>query len=686
MNQKVGRMVNVLITGITGMVGSHLADFLIEHTDWNIYGMCRWRSPLDNVGHLLDRANRKDRVHFISGDLCDYVSLVNAVEESSPDYVFHLAAQSYPSTSFTAPIQTLDTNILGTERLLEALRRCPGIDPIIHVCSSSEVFGRVPREKLPIGEECSFHPASPYAISKTGTDLVGRFHAEAYGQKVVITRMFTHSVSKWTPVIIKDSKSGLIDVKYISEIRKSQKRGGYLSGKLMEDGTQIWDLSRNDLDVWNDGEWTKIKHISCHPLNGHQLLEVASRCGVVDVTDNHSLIDDKGLSVKAKDLVKGSKVKIAPLPQIEITEMPDELAWFYGFFVAEGCVTGGKMRIDSGDIDKLKKAKDILLKYLGMDSSIAKSEDKMYRLSVRKPFNLAKRFYEDCYASDRNKKIPKIILNANKETKISFLRGYNAGDGDQNNKIKSEFYRFKTKSPILATGLCLLIENTLGVKYRIHLEHREKVRYFEIRCLTQLDTDNGKWLLKDDNAITSINPLEYSEEVWDLETENHWFHAGIGGNIVHNTGPRRGDVFAESTFAKQIAMIEQGMIPPVVKTGNLQSLRTWSDVRDAVRAYYMLVTINPMPGAYYNIGGTFSCTVEDMLSHLISISTCRDSIRIETEPARLRPLDADLQVPDTAKFRAHTGWKPEISFEKTMQDLLDYWRGRVNAGNVFLTR
>ena len=76
-----------------------------------------------------------------------------------------------------------------------------------------------------------------------------------------------------------------------------------------------------------------------------------------------------------------------------------------------------------------------------------------------------------------------------------------------------------------------MIENTLGVKYRIHLEHREKVRYFEIRCLTQLDTDNGKWLLKDDDAITSINPLEYSEEVWDFETENHWFHADICGNM-----------------------------------------------------------------------------------------------------------------------------------------------------------
>ena len=333
-----------LITGITGMVGSHLADFLLENTDWDIYGMCRWRSPLDNVEHLLNRANKKDRLHFISGDLCDYISLQNAIEESRPDYVFHLAAQSYPKTSFTSPIQTLDTNILGTERLLEALRRCKKINPIIHVCSSSEVFGRVPKEKLPINEECSFHPASPYAISKTGTDLVGRFHAEAYGQRIVITRMFTH------------------------------------------------------------------------------------------------------------------------------------------------------------------------------------------------------------------------------------------------------------------------------------------------------------------------------------------------------TGPRRGDVFAESTFAKQIAMIEGKRIPPIVRTGNLNSMRTWSDVRDAVRAYYMLVTINPIPGAYYNIGGSFSCTVGDMLSHLISISTLKDNITVETEDDRLRPLDADLQVPDTSKFRNHTGWKPEIPFKKTMQDLLEYWREKVTSGKGFLTR
>ena len=130
---------------------------------------------------------------FSTRDLRDYISLQNAVEEARPDYVFHLAAQSYPSTSFTSPLDTLDTNIQGTERLLEALRKCKGIDPLIHVCASSEVYGRVPKEKVPINEECTFHPASPYAISKVGTDLVGRFHAEAYGQKVMTTRMFTHT-------------------------------------------------------------------------------------------------------------------------------------------------------------------------------------------------------------------------------------------------------------------------------------------------------------------------------------------------------------------------------------------------------------------------------------------------------------------------------------------------------------
>src|SRR5712671_5937307 len=181
-----------LITGITGMVGSHLAEFLLERTDWDIVGMCRWRSPLDNLAAIAWRINAGDRVSLLYGDLRDTMSIQSVVANAKPDYVFHLAAQSFPRTSFDAPLDTMDTNVQGTVRVLDALKQ-HSPKAIVHVCASSEVFGRVPKEKLPIDEECSFHPASPYAISKVGTDLVGRFYAEAYGMTVMTTRMFTHT-------------------------------------------------------------------------------------------------------------------------------------------------------------------------------------------------------------------------------------------------------------------------------------------------------------------------------------------------------------------------------------------------------------------------------------------------------------------------------------------------------------
>ena len=267
--------------------------------------------------------------------------MIYALKKSKPNYVFHLAAQSFPKSSFEEANSTFNTNFIGTYNLLNAIKFLK-LNPFIHVCSSSEVFGKVKKENLPINENCNYHPASPYAISKVGTDMVGKYFFEAFNLKVLTTRMFTH------------------------------------------------------------------------------------------------------------------------------------------------------------------------------------------------------------------------------------------------------------------------------------------------------------------------------------------------------TGPRRGDVFAESSFAKQIAMIEAKKIKPVVKVGNLKSLRTFADVRDAVNAYYLLLTKNPKPGEIYNIGGNYSCTVGEMLKYLISLSTSK-KIKIITDRARLRPIDADLQIPDTTKFYKATGWRPKITFKQTMQDLLNYWRKRVKSKN-FLDR
>ena len=148
----------VLITGITGMVGSHLSEYLIGNTAWEIFGMCRWRSPLDNLSNLIGRINARDRISLLYGDLRDTMSIQAAVAQAKPDYVFHLAAQSFPRTSFDAPLDTMDTNVQGTVRVLDALKE-HAPKAVIHVCASSEVFGRVAREKLPIDDDVSVHPA-----------------------------------------------------------------------------------------------------------------------------------------------------------------------------------------------------------------------------------------------------------------------------------------------------------------------------------------------------------------------------------------------------------------------------------------------------------------------------------------------------------------------------------------------
>ena len=318
----------VLITGITGFVGSHLADYILEKfSEVQILGLARWRSPTDNIRHILNE------ITLQFGDLLDPFSLKTILSEHKPDVIFHLAAQSYVPFSFSSPVATLNTNVIGTCNLLEAIKElklASDYDPIVHVCSSSECYGQVRKDEIPITEDVPLRPASPYAVSKVAEDMLGYQYWLSWGIKTLRTRMFTH------------------------------------------------------------------------------------------------------------------------------------------------------------------------------------------------------------------------------------------------------------------------------------------------------------------------------------------------------TGPRRGEPFVVSNFAKQIASIEAGLAPPVIKVGNLESVRTFIDVRDAVRAYWLLVT-KCTPGEIYNIGGVETMKIGEMLNMLLGLSSIKN-IKIEVDPNRLRPSDVTLQIPSTEKFYKETGWKPEIKFEQTMKDTLDYWR------------
>jgi len=177
----------VLITGITGMVGSHLAEYVLaDHPSIDVHGLVRWRSPRDNIKDVLPNIT----LHL--AELRDLNSLVQLLRNVKPDWIFHLASQSYVTSSFDAPADTIATNTIGTVNLLDAVRIAE-IDPKIHICSSSEVYGQVTEAEIPIREDNQFRPASPYAVSKVGEDMVALQYFLSYGMKTVRTRMFTHT-------------------------------------------------------------------------------------------------------------------------------------------------------------------------------------------------------------------------------------------------------------------------------------------------------------------------------------------------------------------------------------------------------------------------------------------------------------------------------------------------------------
>jgi GDP-4-dehydro-6-deoxy-D-mannose reductase len=322
----------ILITGVTGFVGSHLVDYLLDRGHTEIWGTIRWRSKTDNIDHIA----RGERLRLFECDLRDSSSVRNLIDESRPDYIFHLAAQSFVPTSWHAPNETLSTNISGTLNIFEAVRSL-GISPRIHVAGTSEEYGLVLPNETPVQESNPLRPLSPYAVSKVAADLLGYQYFHSYAQHIVRTRAFNH------------------------------------------------------------------------------------------------------------------------------------------------------------------------------------------------------------------------------------------------------------------------------------------------------------------------------------------------------TGPRRGEVFVTSNFAKQVAEVEAGTRPPVIKVGNLDAVRDFSDVRDIVRAYWMALERGE-PGEVYNIASGTGAAVRQVLDTLLEIGGV--SVRVETEPARLRPSDVPRLVGDSSKFRAATGWRPEISLRQTLQDLLDFWRARISRPAV----
>ena len=184
--------------------------------------------------------------------------------------------------------------------------------------------------------------------------------------------------------------------------------------------------------------------------------------------------------------------------------------------------------------------------------------------------------------------------------------------------------------------------------------------------------------MKETNPLRPLSPYAVSNVAQDLLAYQYWKSYGlqtVRTRGFNHTGPRRGDVLVTSNFARQIAEIERGRREPVVFVGNLEAKRDLTDVRDIVRAYWLALEKGE-PGDVYNIGSGRAVTMREMLDTLLGLS--RTKVEVRVDPERLRPSDVPILLADPSKFRARTGWTPEIPLEKTFADLLDYWRSRVS--------
>lgn len=184
---KIMKIERILITGITGSGGSYLADYITtNHPSVEVHGLSRWHSTthLDNL-----RNSRGAILHEC--DLMDFSAVLRVLELICPDAIFHLASHANVRASFQTPLAVINNNVMGTANLLEAVRASK-LEPVIQICSTSEVYGQVSAEDIPIREDTQMRPASPYAVSKTTQDLLGYSYFMAYKMRIIRTRMFAY--------------------------------------------------------------------------------------------------------------------------------------------------------------------------------------------------------------------------------------------------------------------------------------------------------------------------------------------------------------------------------------------------------------------------------------------------------------------------------------------------------------
>lgn len=306
----------VLITGITGFVGSHLAEYLLSQ-NCEIYGTYRWRSRMENILHI------KEKLKLYECDLKDATAVYNLIKEIKPDMIFHLAAQSYVPMSWSCPSETIITNVVSQINILEAVRHLK-IDPLIHIAGSSEEYGLVYQNEIPIKETNPLRPLSPYGVSKVAQDFLGYQYYKSYNLKIIRTRAFNHEGPRRGEVFVTSNFA-----KQIAEIEKGKREPIIYVGNLqaVRDFTDVRDVVRAYYLVLTKGKVGEVYNIASG--KGYKIKDILDFYLRKSKVKVEIKVDEKRLRPSDVELLIGDATKIKEecgwQPEIPIEKTLEDL-------------------------------------------------------------------------------------------------------------------------------------------------------------------------------------------------------------------------------------------------------------------------------------------------------------------------------------------------------------------------
>ncbi|HEV2037706.1 MAG TPA: GDP-mannose 4,6-dehydratase, partial [Candidatus Eremiobacteraceae bacterium] len=654
-----------LITGITGQDGSYLAEFLLEH-GYEVFGMTRRSSTnsFDRIAHIIDK------VTLLSGDLLDEHSIASTIREAQPDEIYNLAAQSFVPTSWSQPVLTAEFTAVGVGRLLEAMRAAKP-DARFYQASSSEMFGKV--QETPQSERTPFYPRSPYGVAKVFGHWITVNYRESYGLFACSGLLFNHeSVSGSTPVIVR--KRGLIDVLPIEEVLRARPKGPAFQ-RFSTAGLEVWD-GEHFVEVV---QGTAYHHAPLKRNKG--VTRIEARCGSVTATADH-VVFLANEERRTADVGRGDRMLRATFPSAPcLTKISEELAWLLGAFVGDGSayVHGGYVhaKFINNDFSLRQRFgrtwQQVTCGWTGeaWSGSGFNPGATVGNLALNGNAAFVAWLRDVCYTDSGHKRVPAIVLNADEQTWVSFLEGYNATDGLKAGNARYQFKNFKTNSPVLAMGLWWLTRKALDQDIVLNVDIGPGERpgpYFSMNLRTPFISGKGQHLRGDLAEVKRVVPLpDYDGWLYDLTTKSGRFHAGVGECVIHNS-PRRGLEFVTRKVTDAAARIKLGKANEL-RMGTLDAKRDWGYAGDYVRAMWLMLQQSE-PDDYVIATGQ-TRTVQELVETAFGHAGLDWRKHVVVDPKFIRPAEVDILVGDASKAKKKLGWTPTVTFQQMIEAMVD---------------